>query len=159
MILTNTALTPATLLSLLSDAAEEITLPSEYGSAGLERTIQVVNMETLRANVEELVKNDPKNLFGDLVGLTREEAQAYIDTRCNGDVSTRSYNNAGTKLPLVSTTTVLFEDGRETQALYERTGALRGTSGMITGKGLGIEYDLLVSVRDGKISEIIHYGE
>ncbi len=29
---------------------------------------------------------------------------------------------------------ILFEDGRETQALYERTGALRGTSGMITGK-------------------------
>lgn len=156
MILTNTALTPATLLSLLSDAAEEITLPSEYGSAGLERTIQVVNMETLRANVEELVKNDPKNLFADLVGMDVDQAQAYINTRCNGS---NGYNNAGTPLPLVSTTTIFFEDGKETAALWDRTNALRGTSGMITGKGLGIEYDLILSFEDGKISEIIHYGE
>ena len=155
MILTNTALTPATLLSLLSDASEEVTLANSNG-VGYTGTVNVVNIDTLRANIEAMVKQEPKNLFADLIGLTQDEAQDYIDGRCNGD---GACNKEGTPLPKVSTTSVFFEDGRETSTLYERTNALRGTSGMINGKGLGIEYDLIVSVRDGKISEIIGYGE
>ena len=155
MMLTNTALTPAALLSLLADASEEVTLANANGT-GYTGTVNVVNFDTLRDNIEAMVKLDPKNLFADLVGMDVDQAQAYINTRCNGNGGS---NKDGTPLPLVSTTSIFFEDGRETQALYERTNALRGTSGMITGKGLGIEYDLVISMTDGKISEIIHYGE
>lgn len=162
MMLTNTALTPTALLSLLSDASEEVTLANSNGT-GYAGTVNVVNIDTLRDSLEAMIKQQPQNLFADLVGMTLAEADAYIRSRCNNDIHggapTGGRNKAGTPLPLVSTTTILFEDGRETQALYERTNALRGTSGMITGKGLGIDLDLCVSVEDGKISEIIHYGE
>lgn len=156
MILTNTALTAQDLYDLLNGCEKEITTMSP---SGFEDSYRVVDMDELRSALQYVINNQPANLFADLVGKTRDEAQAYIDTRCNGDDKTTSYNNAGVKLPLVSTVSVFFEDGKETTALYERTNALRGTSGMITGKGLGIEYDLVVSIRDGVISEIIHYGE
>ena len=156
MILTNTALTADMLLDILNGCEKEITTMSP---SGFEDSYRVVDMDDFRSALRYVIAEQPANLFADLVGLTRDEAQAYIDTRCNGDANTRSYNNKGTKLPLVSTVSVFFEDGKETTALYERTNALRGTSGMINGKGLGIEYDLVVSIRDGVISEIIHYGE
>lgn len=153
MFMSKSVLTASQLLGLIEGASYETTTTSPMG---FETSTNVVDYDILTERLSELVNNEPANLFADLIGLNCEEADAYINTRCNGD---GKKNKAGTVLPLVSSTTVFFEDGRETDALWMRTQALRGTSGMITGKGLGIEYDLIVSITDGKISEIIHYGE
>lgn len=153
MFLTNTALTAEALLDILNGSEKEITTTSP---SGFEDSYTVVDMDLFRSALRGVIAEQPANLFADLIGLNREQAQAYIDTRCNGN---GNYNNANTRLPLVSTVTVFFEDGAEAPDLYKRTSDLRGTSGMITGKGLGKEYDLIVSFQDGVISEIIHYGE
>lgn len=155
MFLTNAALTAETLLDILNGCEKEITTVSP---SGFEDSYRVVDMDVFSSSLRRVIAEQPANLFADLIGLTREQAQIYIDTRCNGN-GNYNYNNNNTKLPLVSTVSVFFEDGRVTPALHERTSALRGTSGMITGKGLGVEHDLIVSINDGVISEIIHYGE
>lgn len=147
------ALTASQLRDIFEGASHDITVTS---SMGFESTTTVVDYDVITERLSELASVEPDTLFADLIGMTRAEAQEYVNTRCNGD---GGKNKSRTTLPLVSTITVFFEDGKETSALFERTNALRGTSGMLTGKGMGREYDLVVSITEDKVSEIIHYGE
>ena len=112
------------------------------------REVKVIDAIDFIKGIGDLIMNEPKNMYADIVGLTLEEAEAYFE---------RTINNKGVRMNPVSSVVVLFEGGRATAELYDRASNLRGAIGMLTGAGLLSSGELSVSTIEGKITEIVSY--
>lgn len=139
MFMNADTISPAQLLELIEDACT-----TNQDSDSPRFMEQEIDGGSVVRALRDIIERQPKNAFKDWVGKTIDETLSPAGARWSS-------------IGKVNEIVILFADGKETVEFLERTFKLRGTSGILTGEGLAKPGELLVSTKDGKISEIIHF--